>query len=54
MFEKEAKEIAEDFTLKVSDKCCYRLKKEVAEKWQKENKKSITITGIRQSEKGLR
>lgn len=44
----------EKFKLKVSDKCCYRLKKEVAEKWQKENKKSVTITGIRQSEKGLR
>jgi 3'-phosphoadenosine 5'-phosphosulfate sulfotransferase (PAPS reductase)/FAD synthetase len=43
-----------DFKIKVSDKCCYKLKKEPAEKWGKENKRPITITGVRQSEKGLR
>lgn len=43
-----------DFKIKVSDKCCYKLKKEIAHKWQEENGKTITITGIRQGEKGLR
>ena len=43
-----------DFKLKVSDKCCYKLKKEVADNWGKENFRSITITGMRQNEKGLR
>lgn len=44
----------DDFKLKVSDKCCYKLKKEVADNWGKENCRSITITGMRQNEKGLR
>lgn len=43
-----------DFTLKVSDKCCYKLKKEPVAKWAKENNRPITITGIRQGEGGLR
>ena len=43
-----------EFKIKVSDKCCYKLKKEPAEKWGRENKRPITITGIRQKEKGLR
>ena len=43
-----------EFKLKVSDKCCYKLKKEPAEKWAKENNRPITITGIRQEEGGLR
>lgn len=43
-----------DFKIKVSDKCCKKLKKEPAEKWGKENNRPITITGIRQGEKGLR
>ena len=43
-----------DFKLKVSDKCCYKLKKEPAEKWEKQNNKTITITGIRREEGGLR
>lgn len=42
------------FKIKVSDKCCKKLKKEPAEKWGKENNRPITITGIRQGEKGLR
>ena len=44
----------DDFKLKVSDKCCYKLKKEPAEKWGKENNRPITITGVRKDEKGLR
>ncbi len=43
-----------DFTLKVSDKCCYKLKKEPVAKWAKENNRPITVTGIRQGEGGLR
>lgn len=43
-----------DFKLKVSDKCCFKLKKEPADKWAKEHNRSITITGIRQDEGGLR
>lgn len=43
-----------DFKLKVSDKCCRKLKKEPANKWAKENNKSITITGMRRDEGGLR
>ena len=43
-----------EFPLKVSDKCCYRLKKEPSEKWSRENNKTITITGVRQKEGGLR
>ncbi len=42
------------FTLKLSDKCCYRLKKEVATKYERENKRPICITGMRMSEGGYR
>lgn len=45
---------SEEFQLKVSDKCCYKLKKEPAEKWSEENKRPITITGLRKTEGGLR
>lgn len=43
-----------EFNIKVSDKCCRKLKKEVAETWGGQNNRPITITGIRQGEKGLR
>lgn len=43
-----------DFKLKVSDKCCYKLKKEPAALWSEKNDRPITITGIRQEEGGLR
>lgn len=42
------------FDLKISDKCCYRLKKEIAKEWQEENHKGIVITGIRAEEGGMR
>lgn len=42
------------FPLKVSDRCCHELKKKPCAQWQKENGRPITITGIRQSEGGLR
>ena len=47
-------QFSDDFKLKVSNKCCYKLKKEVADKWAKENGKTITITGMRADEGGLR
>lgn len=37
-----------------SNKCCYELKKKTAHKWQKENKKTMTITGMRREEGGNR
>lgn len=40
--------------IKLSDKCCYKLKKEVALKWEKENNRYIAITGIRGEEGGMR
>ena len=39
---------------KVSNKCCDELKKKPAEKWAKENGKTIAITGMRGAELGLR
>lgn len=42
------------FTLNISDLCCYKLKKEPIDKWQKENNKTITITGMRKEEGGNR
>lgn len=44
----------DDFKLKCSDLCCKKMKKEPAEKWAKENKKHITITGMRAEEGGAR
>lgn len=43
-----------DFTLKVSDKCCNELKKKTAARWEKENGKTIIMTGMRKAEGGLR
>ena len=43
-----------DFKIRVSDKCCRKLKKEVADKWAEENKRPIKITGMRKAEGGLR
>lgn len=42
------------FKIKVSDKCCRKLKKEIADKWAEENKRPIKITGMRKEEGGLR
>ncbi len=47
-------QFTQDFQLKVSNKCCYKLKKDVAEQWRKENYKTITLTGMRADEGGLR
>lgn len=40
--------------VKLSDKCCYKLKKEVAHRWENENNRHIAITGIRADEGGMR
>lgn len=37
-----------------SNKCCYKLKKDLANKWEKDNKKKIVITGMRKDEGGNR
>lgn len=47
-------QFTEDYKIKTSDKCCYKLKKEPAAKWAVENNKSITLTGMRSAEGGIR
>lgn len=42
------------FNLKVSDKCCLRLKEEPLDTWAKENHRPICINGIMRSENGRR
>ena len=43
-----------DFTLKLSDSCCRKLKKEPIHKWEKTNNRHIAMTGMRKSEGGER
>lgn len=43
-----------DFKLRVSDKCCYRMKEEPLHKWQKANNKPYAIIGIMRDEGGRR
>ena len=52
--EKLKYQFSESFKLKISDKCCYKLKKDVVKEWEKQNKKTIVITGMRADEGGLR
>ena len=47
-------QLSPDFSLKLSSSCCDKLKKEVIAKWQKENNKSIAMTGMRKEEGGSR
>lgn len=42
------------FPLKISEKCCLKLKKEPFKKWAKGNRKTITMTGMRKGEGGAR
>ena len=44
----------EGTNLKISDKCCKRLKEEPLTKWQKENNKPYSIIGIMRAEGGRR
>ena len=43
-----------EFTLKCSDNCCRKMKKEPIHKWEKQNHRTIAITGMRNSEGGER
>lgn len=43
-----------EFKLKISHLCCYKLKKEPANIWAFNNKKSIKLTGMRNDEGGQR
>ena len=45
---------SDDFKIKLSDKCCYRLKKDVFHKWEKENNRTIAMTGMLSEEGGQR
>lgn len=44
----------DDFKIKLSDKCCYRLKKDVIHKWENDNNRTIALTGILKEEGGQR
>ena len=47
-------QFSEENTLKISDKCCKRLKEEPLKEWQKENNKPIAIIGLMREEGGRR
>jgi 3'-phosphoadenosine 5'-phosphosulfate sulfotransferase (PAPS reductase)/FAD synthetase len=47
-------QFTKEFVLKVSNRCCFELKKIPVHKWQKENNRTITITGMRKEEGGTR
>lgn len=42
------------FNMKISDLCCYKMKKEPVNKWAKKNNKNICVTGMRNTEGGNR
>lgn len=44
----------EELPFKIDDSCCKEMKKKPFHKWQKENNKSIAITGMRREEGGQR
>ena len=43
-----------DFKVKLSDNCCRKMKKEPIHKWEKQNNKTVAMTGMRNSEGGER
>ena len=47
-------QFSDEFSMKVSAKCCDRMKKEPLYKWAKENNKQFSIIGIMPSEGGQR
>ena len=47
-------QFGENFNLRISDKCCYRLKEEPLERYMKENGVKYAITGIMREEGGRR
>jgi 3'-phosphoadenosine 5'-phosphosulfate sulfotransferase (PAPS reductase)/FAD synthetase len=44
----------EDFSIKLSDKCCYEFKKKPFQKYESESGRNIALTGLRKQEKGHR
>ena len=47
-------QFTEEFTLKISDQCCKKMKEDPLTNWAKENNKSIAITGVMRAEGGRR
>ena len=47
-------QFTEQFKLKISEQCCNQLKKKPVKKWEKENNRFITLTGMRREEGGNR
>lgn len=47
-------QFTDEFDLKVSDRCCYELKKHPIQRYEKESGRSISILGLRISEGGQR
>lgn len=47
-------QFTKDFKIKVSDKCCYKMKKEPAKLYEIESGRKIAILGLRSSEGGQR
>lgn len=47
-------QFSNDFNIKVSDKCCLKMKKEPVHKWEKDNGRTIAMTGMRNAEGGQR
>lgn len=47
-------QFTDDFNIKLSDKCCFRLKEEPLKKWQEENNKPYAMLGIMPDEGGRR
>lgn len=47
-------QFSEDFDIRISDKCCSRLKKEPIHEWEKEHGRPYAIVGIMTSEGGAR
>ena len=47
-------QFTDDFNLKVSDRCCYELKKHPIQRYEKESGRNISILGLRMGEGGQR
>lgn len=47
-------QFTDEFNLKVSDRCCYELKKHPIQRYEKESGRSISIIGLRMGEGGQR
>ena len=47
-------QLTPEFTLKVSDLCCKKMKKEPIHKWEQDNNRHVAITGMRAEEGGTR